>query len=346
MVCVIYSDEFLNHDTGPAHPESPLRLRAVTRYLKGQSHLRSLQWRSPNPPCPDLVTTVISRAHSLDYVAQVEKLAKQGGGALDADTPVSPCSYNVGLLAVQAWLDGLDYVYQRSRKGQRLNKQKLDNQKQAHHQKHNERESKEDPQLRPYAFVLARPPGHHACRQRGMGFCLFSNAAIAALKGLTLLGIDRVAIVDWDVHHGNGTQDIVQNHRAIAYCSIHQSPAYPGTGVPSPQDAEQELGNHVLNIPVAPGTDFAAYRKVWAINILPFLRDFEPDLLIVSAGYDATAADPLAALLLTPENYQWLSDSLLSLSCPIVFGLEGGYDVETLAQCVDYTLRPLLRIVS
>ncbi len=325
MVCVIYSDEFLNHETGPAHPESPLRLRAVTRYLKAQEHLKSLQWRSPTSPRPDLVTSVIGRAHSLNYVAQVEELARQGGGALDADTPVSPASYDVGLLAVQAWLDALDYVYQRSQSNQN---------------------NQESPSIGPYAFVLARPPGHHACRQQGMGFCLFSNGAIAALEALTRPGINRVAIVDWDVHHGNGTQDIVQNHPAIAYCSVHQSPAYPGTGAPSPQDAEQELANHILNIPVAPGSDFVAYGKEWTIKVLPFLRDFKPDLLIVSAGYDATAADPLAELLLMPEHYQWLTESLLCLSCPVIFGLEGGYNVETLAQCVDYTLRPLLGVVS
>ncbi|MEM9772712.1 MAG: histone deacetylase, partial [Cyanobacteria bacterium P01_D01_bin.73] len=274
----------------------------------------------------DLLTSAISRAHSPDYVAQVEALAKQGGGALDADTPVSPRSYDVGLLAVQAWLDGLNYVYQRSPANQDSDGQN----------------NKPGQLQAPYAFVLARPPGHHACRRRGMGFCLFSNGAIAALEALTLPRINRVAIVDWDVHHGNGTQDIVQPHPAIAYCSIHQSPAYPGTGVPSLEEAKQERQNHVLNLPVAPKTDFPSYREIWETELLPFLHNFEPDLLIVSAGYDATAADPLANLFLLPEHYQWLTQSLLSLTCPMLLGLEGGYDVETLAQCVDQTLRPLL----
>lgn len=316
MVCLIYADEFLDHDTGAGHPESPQRLRGVVEHLRGEERFRDLEWRSPSPPEISKTSPLMQavfRAHTPNHVALVQSLAAAGGGALDADTPVSPRSYGVALLAVQAWLEGLDYALQAGTSAGNS------------------------------AFILARPPGHHACRDHGMGFCLFSNGAIAALEALTRPGINRVAIVDWDVHHGNGTQDIVEEVGEIAYCSVHQSPAYPGTGNPLNQASKDyELANHVLNCPVPPGTDFASYRTQWDAQVLPFLRDFAPDLIVVSAGYDATAMDPLAGVDLEPENYQWLTESLLTFRCPLVLGLEGGYHVQTLAHCVDYTLRSLL----
>ena len=329
MVCVIYSDEFLNHDTGAGHPESPSRLRAVVGHLRQTPYFDSLDWRSPQAVPEDLAIApgsgplmeALLRVHTPDYVAQVKQMNEQGGGWLDEDTPVSPQSYGVALLAVQAWLDGLAYVLNPSQ-----------------HPSQSPRHSQDSPNGVPQGFVLARPPGHHAFPNRGMGFCVFSNAAIAALEALTRPNINRVAIVDWDVHHGNGTQAIVEGHPAIAYCSTHQMPTYPHTGSPTPGDRD----NHVLNIPIPPGTDFSTYRPRWETGVLPFLKTFNPDLLIISAGYDATAADPLAAVNLMPEHYEWLTQSLLILNCPILLGLEGGYDVQTLAQCVDHTLRPLI----
>lgn len=184
------------------------------------------------------------------------------------------------------------------------------------------------------AFVLARPPGHHAESNCGMGFCLFSNAAIAAYYALEKPGIERVAILDWDVHHGNGTQEIVENHPQIAYCSLHQSPCYPGTGKAS----ERGAYNNVLNLPLPSNSAIAQYQPVFETQVIPFLTNFQPNLLIVSAGYDANAADPLAQMLLQPQDYGLFAEYCLKLTRRIVFGLEGGYDLSALSQSVVETI--------
>ena len=188
------------------------------------------------------------------------------------------------------------------------------------------------------AFVLARPPGHHAVRDRGMGFCLFSNAAITAHYGLQQPGIERAAILDWDVNHGHGTQALVEKNPAIAQCSLHTSPAYPGTGRASDQ------GPHgtVLNLPMARGSTFVEYQVQFEQRILPFLKDFNPDLLIISAGYDATQADPLAGISLQPSDYGVFTEYCLQIQPRLLFGLEGGYDYDALAQSVVATLQPCL----
>jgi acetoin utilization deacetylase AcuC-like enzyme len=234
----------------------------------------------------------------------VRQVAERGGGRLDPDTTLSPESYAVACLAVNAWLDGVDAVL-----------------------------GTQQP-----AFVLARPPGHHALPDQGMGFCLFANAAIAALYALAQTGIQRVAILDWDVHHGNGTQAIVESHPQIAYCSLHQYPFYPGTGSP------QETGSHGtgLNIPVAAGSTIVEYEAVFQSQVMPFLRGFAPDLLIVSAGFDANQDDPLAEVSLRPQDYAPLTTHCLNLTSKIVFGLEGGYDLPSLAASVEATIATCL----
>jgi acetoin utilization deacetylase AcuC-like enzyme len=156
--------------------------------------------------------------------------------------------------------------------------------------------------------VLARPPGHHAESDVGMGFCLFSNAAIAAFYALQQPGIERVAILDWDVHHGNGTQAIVETSKQIAFCSLHQYPCYPGTG----RATERGFHDNVLNLPVRPGSDVAVYQPLFEKKIIPFLSNFQPDLLIVSAGYDANADDPLAMINLQPKDYGLFTDYCLN----------------------------------
>ncbi|WP_017717995.1 histone deacetylase family protein [Kamptonema formosum] len=304
MLPVIYSEDFLLHDTGRFHPERPDRLRAIVSALNAAPWADRLQWHLPTPVAARPVEPVMEKVHSRDYIESVWLLAQSGGGHIDGDTPVSPRSYEVALLAVSAWLDGVGRVLATG-----------------------------EP-----AFVLARPPGHHALSKRGMGFCLFSNAAIAAHYALEQPGVQRVAILDWDVHHGNGTQDIVENHPQIAYCSLHQSPCYPGTGHPEERGAH----NNVLNLPMVPGSIGAEYQLAFERKVVPFLKGFQPDLLIVSAGYDANAADPLASIELQPQDFGLFAKYCLQVSRKIVFGLEGGYDLNALAKSVVATVAPCL----
>lgn len=304
MLPVIYSDEFLKHDNGRFHPERPERLTAIVNALKAAPWADKLEWQLPTPVETRSVTPLLHQIHAQSYIETVQQIASRGGGMLDADTTVSSHSYDIALLAVSAWLDGVDDVLATGNP----------------------------------AFVLARPPGHHAERNTGMGFCLFSNAAIAAYYALKQPGIQRVAILDWDVHHGNGTQDIVENDARIAYCSLHQSPCYPGTGKAS----EQGKHNNVLNLPMPPGSTLTDYQPMFEQKVLPFLTDFQPDLLIISAGYDANAADPLAGIDLQPQDYGLFTNYCLQLTRRIVFGLEGGYHLTALAQSVVATIESCL----
>lgn len=303
MLPVIYSDQFLEHKTGLLHPEKPERLSAITTALKASAFANQLEWRSPTPVAPRVIASV-ERVHTPEHIKTIQHLATRGGGYLDPDTPVSRRSYDVAMLAVSAWLDGVDAVLTTGKP----------------------------------AFVLARPPGHHAESDRGMGFCLFSNAAIAAYYALEQPGINSVAILDWDVHHGNGTQEIVENHPQIAYCSLHQFPCYPGTG----EAREQGKYNNVLNLPIPPGSTMAIYQPLFEQKVIPFLANFAPDLLIVSAGYDANAADPLASMNLQPPDYGLFTQYCLQLTEKIVFGLEGGYDFSALSQSVVATVERCL----
>lgn len=306
MLSIIYSDEFLDHDTGFFHPEKPSRLTAITTALQAVPWSNQLVWHLPTPVSSqsDRLTQALHAVHPLHYTQAVQTLAASGGGFIDADTVVSPRTYDVALLAVSAWLDGVDRVLETGQP----------------------------------AFVLARPPGHHAEANQGMGFCIFSNAAIAAHYALTQPSVNRVAILDWDVHHGNGTQAIVECHPHVAYCSLHEFPHYPGTG----SAQEQGRFNNVLNIPLPAGSAFADYQIAFEQKIVPFLRQFQPDLLIVSAGYDATQADPLANITLNPEDYGVFTQYCLQISPNIVFGLEGGYDLKALAQSVVATIERCL----
>ncbi|MDA0266112.1 MAG: histone deacetylase [Cyanobacteria bacterium] len=304
-VSVIYSEAFLTHDTGPYHPENGGRLKAVVAALQGSALAPYLTWQAPTALADRDPLSMIAQLHSSHYMEALAQLAQTGGGLLDPDTPISPQSYEVALLAVNGWLDGVDQVVKAGRS----------------------------------AFVLARPPGHHAVRDRGMGFCLFSNAAIAAHYALQEPGIERVAILDWDVHHGNGTQALVENNGVIAYCSLHQSPAYPGTGR---ADDQGTFGN-VLNLPMPRGSTLADYQLQFEQRVLPFLQEFNPDLLIISAGYDATQADPLAGISLQPSDFGVFTEYCLQIQPRLLFGLEGGYDYDALARSVVATLQPCIR---
>lgn len=306
MLPIIYSDEFLDHNTGAFHPEKPGRLTATVEALRSLTWADQLDWRSPTTVSDrgDVLAT-IETVHPRRYIDAVQKVAELGGGLLDPDTPISARSFEVALLAVSAWLDGVDWVVQTH-----------------------------EP-----AFVLARPPGHHALPMRGMGFCVFANAAIAAHYALKQPGIRRVGILDWDVHHGNGTQAIVESHPQIAYCSLHEHPQYPGTGGAE----ERGVYENVLNLPMAAGSTIEDYEPLFQQRIMPFFQAFQPDLLIVSAGYDATKADPLAHICLQPEDYARFTDHCLRLTRHVLFGLEGGYDFNALARSVVATVEQCLR---
>lgn len=306
MLPIIYSEAFLRHKTGSTHPEKPERLTAIVEALKSASWASQLLWQLPNPVDEHRVLKMVKTVHSLEHLTLLKTIAASGGGAIDSDTPISPDSYNVALLAVSAWLDGVDTVITTGKP----------------------------------AFVLARPPGHHATRNDAMGFCLLSNAAIAAHYALTQPQIQRVAILDWDVHHGNGTQDLVESNPQIAYCSLHQSPAYPGTG----QASDRGLSENVLNLPMSPHSTIVEYQSAFNNAVIPFLKQFQPDLLIVSAGYDANELDPLARVDLQPQDYGLFTDYCLELTPKIVFGLEGGYHLQALAKSVEATVASCLKI--
>jgi acetoin utilization deacetylase AcuC-like enzyme len=300
MFPIIYSENFLKHKTGSLHPEKPERLTAIVKALKAASWQNSLDWQLPTPINARDVLSFVKQTHSHKYIEAIQHIALNGGGNLDGDTPVSSDSYDVALLAVSAWLDGIDRVIKNNSP----------------------------------AFVLARPPGHHAIKETGMGFCIFSNAAIAANYALSKPFIDRVAIVDWDVHHGNGTEAIVESNSNIAYISLHQFPCYPGTG----KESDRGMYDNVLNVPIPPGSTIHEYQPAFENKIIPFLKKFNPDLLIVSAGYDANREDPLAEIYLQPEDYAIFTQYLRSISEEILFGLEGGYHLEALARSVVATI--------
>ncbi|WP_448524931.1 histone deacetylase family protein [Parathermosynechococcus lividus] len=296
----IYSDRFLDHRCRQFHFERPERLTTICQHLR--TAFPNAVWREPTPVSEGL-RFWLEQVHSPFYLQQLADIAAAGGGWLDADTYLNEHSYDVALLAVQAWLDGV-----------------------------NDTCETQSP-----VFVLARPPGHHALRDRGMGFCLLANAAIAAHYGLSVAGIERVAILDWDVHHGNGTQALVQHHPQIAYCSLHESPAYPYTG------AESDRGGHgnVLNLPMAAGTTGATYQLAFRERIIPFLQEFKPDLLILSAGYDAHRDDPLSGIDLDDTDYGWMIGQCLQITHRIVVGLEGGYNLDALGRSVVATVQAI-----
>jgi acetoin utilization deacetylase AcuC-like enzyme len=299
MFPILYSDDFLRHDTGLGHPECAARLIAIKTALERSQFAHQLEWRSPTVMDDRNMTHILLKVHSVEYLERVRISAASGVSEFES-TPVCHASETVARLAVMAWLDGLDCVMDSDRP----------------------------------AFILARPPGHHALPNEGMGFCLFANAAIAAIEAVQRFGLERVAILDWDVHHGNGTQAIVENHRQIHYCSLHQSPAYPMTGKAS----EKGHFDNILNIPLKPGSGAAVYDEAFQLQVLPWLRSVSPELLIVSAGYDAMDVDPLARMNLKAADYGRFTEWCLEVTPRILFGLEGGYDLAGLSGGVMATV--------
>jgi len=297
---LVSDPRFEEHDTGAGHPESPKRLASIHAALRASG--LDARFRAVEPESAD--DALLTSVHDPDHIRVVER-ACAGGGLLDADTTVCPESARIARLAAGS----LAALCRRVARGEL------------------ER-----------GLALVRPPGHHAERNRAMGFCLFNNVAVAAADLLRRDGIERVVVVDWDVHHGNGTQHIFEERADVFYASIHQSPLYPGTGGRSERGSGAGLGT-TLNCPLPPGSGDAAFLGALNDEILPAAERFDPQFVLVSAGFDAHHADPLANLEVTTAAFAEATRALLGLARRHAAGrlvsvLEGGYDVDALAESV------------
>ena len=289
------------HITPPGHPEQVARYAAVTDALAGLDLDRR---EAPRADEADIL-----RCHPLRYLDRIRAaIPGEGWQMLDADTHLSPGSLDAALRGAGGAVAAVDAVLA----GEAAN-----------------------------AFVAMRPPGHHAERETPMGFCIFGNAAIAAKRALDRHGLDRVAVLDFDVHHGNGTQDLLWDEPRAFFASTHQMPLYPGTGAATERGAHGQM----MNVPLRPGSDGAAGQAAWR-GILARCRDFGPQLVIVSAGFDAHAADPLAQLDWDDADFaavtRMICDMAADLSAPVVSCLEGGYDLAALGRSVRAHLDVLL----
>ena len=297
----------LEHVTPPGHPERPDRLRAVEQALADEQFQPLVREEAPQAELE-----AIARCHPREYIDALQAAVPHEGLVyLDADTSISPGSFEAALRAA----GGVAHAVDRAMAGNVAN-----------------------------AFVATRPPGHHAETARPMGFCLFNNAAIGARHAQSAHGAERVAIVDFDVHHGNGSQEIFWSDPTVMYGSTHQMPLYPGTG------ARSEQGEHgtIVNAPLRAGDGGKEFREAMESVILPRLREFRPDLVIVSAGFDAHTRDPLANLNLLEADYDWVTGKLMevadaSASGRLVSVLEGGYDLQGLANSAAAHVTALMR---
>lgn len=308
MTLLISHPSFLEHDTGDYHPERADRLRAVTAALADEEFEGLTRLIAPAATIEQL-----TRVHPQAYVDAILGIRPPEGQLVhvDADTVMSAGSANAALHAAGAVVAAVDGV--------------LGGQART-------------------AFAAVRPPGHHATPDVPGGFCLFSNAAIGALHARMAHGIQRIALIDFDVHHGQGTQAVVETDPDLFYASTHQYPLYPGTG----SARERGIDGNVANVPLPAGSGSAAFRSAWADRLLPALDTFAPELVIVSAGFDAHRRDPLAQLDVETEDFVWLTEELLGIAARhgrgrLVSVLEGGYDLAALAESVATHVRTLMR---
>ena len=306
MTTLLYTHQAcLEHDPGSYHPESPERLRAVLHGLSAPEFARLVRREAPRAELDE-----VARVHPRDFIsALLASVPQRGHAALDADTVLSPRSGEAALRAVGAVCAAVDAVVGGE----------ADN-----------------------AFCAVRPPGHHAEADRAMGFCLFNSVAIGAQRARQKHGLERAAIIDFDVHHGNGTQAIFENNPHVFYGSTHQSPLYPGTGARS----ETGCGN-IHNVPLRPMSGSVEFRRAFNEFILPALEDFRPDIILISAGFDAHRADPLAQLMLVDEDYAWVTERLAACAARhcdgrLVSSLEGGYDLAALSTSSAAHVRALM----
>ncbi|MGY6696335.1 MAG: histone deacetylase family protein [Roseinatronobacter sp.] len=303
---LITHSDATRHQTPAGHPEQIARMASISEALSdpGFSALMRLD-------APEGTNAQLNLCHPPQYVDRVRKAIPPAGiYQLDADTHVSPGSFNAALRAVGGACHAVDLVLGKTAAN---------------------------------AFLAMRPPGHHAERETPMGFCLFGTIAIAARHAMERHGLKRVAVVDFDVHHGNGTQDLLWDEQRAFFVSSHQMPLWPGTGKPEERGAH---GN-VLNVPLAPGTNGPAFRRIYEDTVLPQLDRFAPELVLVSAGFDAHAADPLAQLELVEEDFAWVTGALCDIAARhcegrLVSVLEGGYDLTALGRSVAAHLRVLM----
>src|SRR4249920_1105982 len=297
----------LNHLTPAGHPERPDRLRAIEQALEDEKFQSLARVEAPLGS-----VDTIALCHPMDYIEAIRDASpKEGLVRLDADTAMSPGSFEAALRAVGGAKLAVDEVMA----GNAAN-----------------------------AFVATRPPGHHTETARPMGFCLFNNAAIAARHAQKKHGIERAAVVDFDVHHGNGSQDIFWSDKTVMYASTHQMPLYPGTG----DKSERGEHNTVVNAPLRPGDGGDEFRAAFETVILPRLRDFRPDLVVISAGFDAHMRDPLANLNLLEADFDWATLKLMEIADAsaggrVVSVLEGGYDLEGLANSASAHVTALMQ---
>ncbi len=297
----------LEHLTPLGHPERPDRLRAIERALEAEKFQTLARVQAPIAPIE-----TIALCHPMDYITAVREAGpKEGLIHLDADTAMSPGTFEAALRAAGGAIHAVDEVLTK----------KANN-----------------------AFIATRPPGHHAETARPMGFCLFDNAAIAARYAQRHYGIANAAIVDFDVHHGNGSQQIFWSDKTVMYCSTHQMPLFPGTG------AVGETGEHntVVNAPLRPGDGAQAFRAALESRILPRLTEFKPELVIISAGFDAHMRDPLANINLAEADFAWATQKIMDVADRFAGGrvislLEGGYDLQALGNSVAAHVATLMR---
>jgi acetoin utilization deacetylase AcuC-like enzyme len=300
-VFLIHDSAYLKHDTG-VHPENARRLEAILRSIDSDESLSKRLIRVPPKPADH---EDIIRCHREELVDHLESLCVRGESYVDVDTRISPESFQVAKLAAGAATAAVDAVM--SQEGAR-------------------------------AFGVIRPPGHHATIANAMGFCLFNNAAIGARYAQARYGIERVLIIDWDVHHGNGTQDIFWNDPTVFYFSTHQYPFYPGTGSADERGAGRGEGT-TLNVPLRMGTSARDHRQAFTDAMHQIERQFSPDLVIVSAGFDSRRGDPLGGLMLEDSDFAEMTKEVLriaekSASGRVVGLLEGGYNLDLLGGSV------------
>ncbi len=296
----------LDHDPGPHHPECPDRLKVILAALEAEEfHFLHRE------EAPHATRLQLERVHPPSHIDHILAMVPRDGfHSIDGDTTLSPDSGEAALRAAGAVCAAVDLVAS----GQARN-----------------------------AFCAVRPPGHHAELHQAMGFCFFNNVVVGAMHAREAHGLKRVAVIDWDVHHGNGTQHLIEDDPGFFYASTHQWPLYPGTG----DEEEKGVAGNVVNVLLPPGAGSDQFRAAFADKILPAIEAFKPDLIMISAGFDAHAADPIANLRLTTEDYGWATRELLALAkrcCDnrLVSVLEGGYDLGALMACTTVHVRALM----